>query len=93
MISRSKLTGLRRFYGELEEKKDPKAIETDDNDYCSESDIESPLEFNEDHTHDSPLCEDVLPRDPSRKPSGPMVRVFEYDDDEPDGANKEDICL
>ena len=91
MIPQSKLIALGRFYGELEGKEDPKAVETGDIDYSSKSDIDVPFKFDDDHLINSPLGEDVLLRDPSRKPSGPMERVFEYDDDEPDDANKEDL--
>ena len=91
MISQSKLTGLGRFYGELEGKEDPKAVETNDVDYSSESDIDVPLEFDDDHVIDNALEVDFLPRGPSPKPSGPMDRVFEYDDDEPDDANEDDL--
>ena len=91
MISQSKRTGLGRFYGELEGKEDPKAVETNNVDYSSESDIDAPFDVDDDHLLDNPLGEDVLPRDSSPKPSGPMELVFEYDDDEQDGANEEDM--
>ena len=64
-------------------------METGDIDYSSESDIESPLKFDEDHTLDSPFREDVLPSGLSLKPLGPTERVFKYDNDEADHANEE----
>lgn len=92
MISQSKLSGLGRFYGELEGKEDPKAVETNDVDYSSESDVDVPFDaLSIDPPIDNPLADlEVSPREKSRFSSAPMERVFEYDDVEQDGANEED---
>ena len=91
MISQSKLTGLGRFYGELEGKEDPKAVETNDVDYSSESDIDVPFDtLSFDHPGNNPFGEEGLPKEASPEPFEPTERVFEFEDDEQEDANEED---
>ena len=92
IISQSKLSALGRFYGELEGKEDPKAVETEDVDYSSESDVDLPFDdLSIDPPIEAPVDDlEVSPKGKSRCSPAPMERAFEYDDVEEEGTNEED---